>query len=241
MSAIEKALLETTGQKPQKKGEDRQKYLLRLAVHANDKLSDEEWDALERTAGATEWAVAAVKADNSKKTVPDFPDLEDAADEADEEADATEEAEDEGDEDDAGEEDADDEPEEGEEEEVTEAKTNGKAKPGGKKAPAKKPAAKKAPAPKVAAKGKDKPASKAVKSGGKKAAPAKGGKKPVSARRAVKLMIIKKPSLSVDDIMDQLKTKGYDPLSKLTVNTTRSETRDTIKLLNELGHTEIAL
>lgn len=171
MSTIEKALLEATGVKPRKSGETRQKYLGR--IHAGVvKISDEGWSSLEATAGAQEWANAAIEADNEKAPFPEFSDAEDA----------------------------------GDEEEVIEEK---KASP--------KKSTKPAAAKKV---DEDKPAA---------------AKKGPSMRRALKMIIIRKPKTSVDDLIGALEKKGYSPASRLTINTIRADTRDTMKVLKEAG------
>ena len=141
MSAMEKALLKATGAKPQKGGEDRQKFLLRLML-AVQKLPDEDWESLAQIDGAQDWFNAATDADNAEKPVSDFPDVKAAA-----EADAEEDE-------DQGEQENEDDQEEDEM-----AKTAKKAKPPAKGASAKKGAA--AKPVKAAAKeadGKKKPA-----------------------------------------------------------------------------------
>lgn len=233
MSKIEAALLEATGQKTEKRGEDRQKYLLRLALAANEKLSDEEWDALESTGGAQDWVTAAIEADNKEKDIEDFPDRED--EEEDEAAAAGKAGDaDDGDDDAAAEEAEDD---NDEEEEVD---TKSKKKPGGsgksKTKPAAKTPAKKEPAKaKTAAKTKPAPAKKAA--AGKSA----GGPKKDSMRRALKRIVVKNPKLSVDDLIGKLEAKGYDAPSKVTVTTIRADTRDTIKVMNEANLAEVEL
>lgn len=217
MSKIEQALLFATKQKPQKKGEDMQTYLVRLAVAASEKLSDEDWDLLEKTPGAQEWVNAAIKADNAEKDVEGFPDREDEdaevgdGDPADDAADANAEV--------------DDDPETEEDAEVDKP-----AKKSGAQAPAKKPAA--APTKKPAAKkDADKTPAKKTVAPAKKAA-ASG--KP-SMRRTLKIMVVKKPQLDADELIAKLKDKGYGDVSRLTVTTIRADTRDTIRVLQEAG------
>ena len=218
MSAMEKALLKATAAKPQKGGEDRQKFLLRLML-AVQKLPDEDWESLAAIEGAQDWFNAATDADNAEKPVPDFPDAE-----ADAEADA-EEDEDQGEQED-----------EDNQEEDEMAKTAKKAKPPAKGASAKKePAAKPA---KAAAKGADvkKPAKDAEK---KK--PGAAPKKGLSMRRFLKQMVVKKPSRTVEDLMEALEKAGYKSPSRLTITTIRADTRDTIRVLNEAGLTEVTI
>lgn len=221
MSTIEKTLLAATGIKAQKAGEDRAKFLARVML-AVQKLSDEEWEKLSAAEGAQDWYNEATEADNAGKAIADFPDAEavgDAADEAVEE----EDSEDDGG-DDEGEETAEDE----DEEEETKPKKAAKAG----KAPAK--AAKPAKAGKA-----EKPA-KAEKAPAKAEKPAKA-KKGTSMRRALKRMIVKKPSRTVDDLIAALEKAGYQTPSRLTITTIRADTRDTIKVLNEAGITDIAI
>lgn len=225
MSEIEKRLLAATKIKPQGKSEDRQKYLSRL-VGAVQKLSDDAWEDLESTAGAQEWANAAVDAEEKKKPIGDFSDSESDADVDD--ADDTD--------------DADDDSEEA-------AAAEGKG--GGKKAkavaaPSKKE--KQAAAAKTGKKAADaKP--EAPKSGGKgakggesksAAAPA-GAKKGMSMRRQLKMIIVKKPKTPVDDLIAALEKKGYVSPSKMTVASIRADTRDTLKVLNEAQLIEVEL
>lgn len=219
MSNIENVLLKATGQKPLKKGEDRQKYLLRIALAANDKLNEKEWDALGADAGVQDWVTEAVVADNEEKTIKDFPDLENEESE-DEDDGGSEEPVDDGDEDPD-----DTEPEEGDEEE--EMKTA--KKPGGKKPAAKAPAKPAKP---------DTKKTDAKKPAGKSTS---GGVKKISMRRALKQMVVKSPKLSVDDLIERLEKKGYDKPSKVTITTIRADTRDTIKVLNEAGLAKVEL
>jgi len=184
-STIESALLEATGVKPQKKNEDRQKYLIRLMMGVS-KLPDEKWEDLEAVEGAQDWYNNASDADNEEKELPDFADVEE-------------------------------EPEE-EEEEAPPAKASKKQA----KKPAKKPARKVAKAP----------ARKVAKAPAKKAAPSK---KKISARRELKLMVVKQPQITTDEIIARLEKKGYTPPSRITVTTTRSETRDTMRVIKASG------
>ena len=55
----------------------------------------------------------------------------------------------------------------------------------------------------------------------------------------IKRIVVKKPKITLDDLISELERKGYDLPSKLTVYTQRAETRDTIKALNEAGITSI--
>ena len=225
MSVIEKTLLSETGTKPQKKGEDRQKFLARVIAGVG-KLSDDEWEKLAKTDGAQDWYNAATEADNAEKAIPDFPDAKATVDE-DEAADddADDGAEDE--EDEAADDAADDQEEDADEEEDVAPKKTSSAKDGKKKpVPAKKEApvkksVKEAATPKKGAAAK-KPAA---------AAPKKG----TSMRRTLKMIIVKKPKMSVEDLIEALGKKGHTSPSKLTVSSIRSDTRDTMKVLVEAG------
>lgn len=245
-SKIEQVLLNATGVKPQRRDEDRQKYLIRLMVGVVN-ISDEDWAALEAEPGVQEWYNSATDADNAKKPVPDFPDLEvGEAEEDDAESDEPEE-----DQEDAGEEHG-----EPEEDVVEEDQTPSKKAP----KPAAKPAAtpsKKAAAGNGAAKGKV-PAGKASAKPAGKAAPAPAKAKPApapkpaaapkaaapkkgtSARRVLKLHLAKKPSASTEELAGVLEKKGLK-LSDLSISSIRADTRDTIKALNEAGITNIVL
>lgn len=244
--SIEKELLAATRCKPQKAGESRQKYLVRVML-AVQKLSDEAWADLEAVDGAQDWYNAAIEADNEHKEVPDFSDSEaqdpedgeDAEDDAADEDDAEEE---DADDEDAGGEDDDEDADEGDEDAVKEDAK--KVKPAAKRPAAKpvkatkpakatkptKPAAKAASAP-AAKPAKEAPAAKSTK--------AAGGKP--SMRRALKQIVIKKPKMSTDELIEALERKGYESPSKLTVTSIRADTRDTIRVLNEAGLTSIDL
>lgn len=68
--------------------------------------------------------------------------------------------------------------------------------------------------------------------------PAKKDKEPrvtkrTSACHVIKMMVVKKPSISVQDLSAKLKAKNLK-VSDVTVATIRSDTRDTLRVLNEL-------
>lgn len=67
-TTIEEQVMSATGLKP-KEGEDRAKWLARLANAADTKLSDEDWAELPDEAQA--WVNSAIEAKNEKKPVPD--------------------------------------------------------------------------------------------------------------------------------------------------------------------------
>jgi ribosome maturation factor RimP len=72
MSKIQKELTEAAEVDP-KRGEDRQDFLLRLALAVN-KLPDADWNKLSKDAQA--WVNDAADAANAKKELPEFPDAE---------------------------------------------------------------------------------------------------------------------------------------------------------------------
>lgn len=231
--SIEKTVIDVTKMKPAGAGEKRNKFLLR-AMLAIQKLPSDDWETLSRA--IQDWYNAAVEADNAEQPLPDFPDVKAAAPEPDEEDAQPEDPEDdEGDDDEPA-------PEE-EEEEVTTKTAAGK---GAKKPAPKKPAPKKAPA--IAAKsakpnGKapPAPAKKSAAPAPKKSAGASAGKKGPSMRRTLKMIVIKKPKTTTEELIEQLEKKGFKAPSKLTVTSIRADTRDTIKVLNEAGITGIEL
>lgn len=213
-SQIETTLLAATKQRPQKNGEHRQAYLLRLALTATEKLTDEEWDGLAATAGAQEWVNAAIDADNAKEQLDDFPDLQEEASAA-------------------------------------PAKKAAK-KPAPAPAAAKKPAAKPeveeeleedendlaesdAPVKGKSSASKQKPAAAPAK----KSPPtrASGG----SLHHTLKMIIVKKPQTSIDDLIKAAEKAGFPGPSRLTVATIRSDTRNTLKVMNEAGLISIEL
>lgn len=74
VSKIEADILEITGQDPQGKKEDRQKYFYRL-IKATADLTDEQFGE-ELSEPAREWSNDATKARQAGKEMPDFPDKE---------------------------------------------------------------------------------------------------------------------------------------------------------------------
>ena len=61
--------------------------------------------------------------------------------------------------------------------------------------------------------------------------------KVVSMRRFVKRMVVKKPSITVEAMLEKLKADGRNP-SKLTVASIRASMRDAMKVLKEAGYLE---
>lgn len=57
--------------------------------------------------------------------------------------------------------------------------------------------------------------------------------KRTSACHVIKTMVVKKPSISVQDLSEKLKSKNLK-VSDVTIATIRSDTRDTLRVLNEL-------
>lgn len=66
------------------------------------------------------------------------------------------------------------------------------------------------------------------------AKPKRSGGKRHSACHTIKMMVIKKPSITVKELSDKLKTKDLK-VSDVTIATIRSDTRDTLRVLNEVG------
>jgi len=61
-----------------------------------------------------------------------------------------------------------------------------------------------------------------------------------SACHTIKTLVAKKPSITVDDLSEKLKSSGMK-VSDVTIATLRSDTRDTLRVLNELGIGEFKL
>lgn len=57
--------------------------------------------------------------------------------------------------------------------------------------------------------------------------------KRTSACHVIKMMVVKKPSITVQDLSEKLKAKNLK-VSDVTIATIRSDTRDTLRVLNEL-------
>lgn len=226
MSAIEQAILGAIGAKPQRSGENRQKYLIRVMT-AVQKLPDDQWEELAATEGAQAWCNAAIEADNEKKDIPDFPDAEAAAEEEEPDTNDDEDSDD-------AEEDSDGDAEE--EAVTTKAKTAKTAKTTKAKAAKTKPKQAVKASGKKAANGLDQPA-KAAKPAAKPAAAGLARAKGV--KQVIKQLVIKNPRLTVDEILERIAKKNLPTPSRLTVSTFRADTRGTIKVMNELGLTSI--
>lgn len=61
-----------------------------------------------------------------------------------------------------------------------------------------------------------------------------------SACHTIKTLVAKKPSMSVEEISEKLKSTGMK-VTNVTISTLRSDTRDTLRVLNELGIGEFKL
>jgi len=87
----------------------------------------------------------------------------------------------------------------------------------------------------------DKPAktttTKATKTADKPAKKAKGnGSREISAQETMKVMILKKPSLTVDEIIEKLEAKGFKPTpTRLAVASIRSSFRNSLKVIINNG------
>jgi hypothetical protein len=84
-----------------------------------------------------------------------------------------------------------------------------------------------------------KPIEKAAKK--KEEAPAKSyAPRKVSACHTIKKLVAKKPDISVSDLSEKLKGEGFK-VSDVTIATLRSDFRDSLRVLNELGVGQFAL
>lgn len=91
-----------------------------------------------------------------------------------------------------------------------------------------------APKPKRAAKAKNGPTPK-KKAAAKETSMKKKAKTPATGASAMlKLLILKKPDISKEDIGERLKSKGMK-VSPLTISTQRAEFRHSLKVLQEAG------
>lgn len=72
----------------------------------------------------------------------------------------------------------------------------------------------------------------------KKAIPQSNRK--VSACHTIKTMVVKKPTISVAELSEQLKESGLK-VSDVTIATLRSDLRDTLRVMNELGIAQFTL
>lgn len=61
-----------------------------------------------------------------------------------------------------------------------------------------------------------------------------------SACHTIKTLVAKKPSISVEELSEKLKAQGYK-VTGVTISSLRSDTRDTLRVLNELGIGEFSL
>lgn len=230
VSAIERELCKVSKTPKMKSGGDRQEFLSTLVL-AVSKIPDEDWEAL--SDDAADWAQRASAAKNNGEELPDF--------------------EDEGDED-GGETKLDkDEREEttGVEDEDKKPRRAGKSQ---KSKPAKedeKMSSKKATtkSAKKSTNGSNEKSSRKTadaktKSDDKKATTKSAKKrepkvpselsKSKGIKVRIKMLLIKKPKSSADDLMEQLSKSG-EPPSMHTVRAIRAEFRQTVKLLKEQG------
>jgi hypothetical protein len=81
----------------------------------------------------------------------------------------------------------------------------------------------------------EKPAKKKEEAPTKSYAPRK-----VSACHTIKKLVAKKPDISVSDLSEKLKGEGFK-VSDVTIATLRSDFRDSLRVLNELGVGKFAL
>lgn len=155
--------------------------------------------------GAQEYMNAVTEADDNKTDIPLFPDEAGADDGDGEPADEAEE-------------------EEGDEEMSTATEDEDKPAKKSKKVPAKTAKSEKKAAPAKAAAKDDKPAKKASTRGNGK----------MSGGIRIRTLVVKKPTMSVDDIEAALKKEGYTH-SRVAISATRQSTRDTMRVLIKAG------
>jgi hypothetical protein len=235
MSDIQKELLEMSGITA-KKSEDRQAFLERL-VDAVQKVADKDeakWDEL--STEAQNWMNAATEETKAKEAITDYDEDEDeepAPKKKKKKAAAAEE-----DEEETTEEGDEEEEEKGDEEDEEEEKpVSTKAK---KKAPAKKAAAEKKAAPdkKPAKKAADeKPAKKAAADKPR----ASVTPKDTGMKVRIKKLLIKKPAMSVEDLMAKLEAGPGGAPSKYTVAGIRADFRHSLHVLKGEGLLEIEI
>ncbi len=215
---IEKEVASAAGLKVMKKGVDRQEYLKKMVeVVTGDEFADDDWEKL--SPAAQNWVNAAGTAINAGKDAPDpdgKPNGKDKPAKKSAKAEDVEESEDEGEEE--SEDDGDE--DEGEQDAKPAKKVKGKDKP----------AAKGKDDNKKAAKGKDKPAKKSAKPDKEKKQ--RGG--PDGMKIRIKKAILKKPSISTEDLIAEL-GDGENAPSKFTVSNIRAEFRHSLKVLADLG------
>lgn len=65
-------------------------------------------------------------------------------------------------------------------------------------------------------------------------------KRKTSACHTIKIFVIKKPSITVEELGKKLENAGLK-VSNVTISTLRSDVRDTLRVLNELGVGEFTL
>lgn len=252
MSNIEKIVTKAVGEKAQKKGETRQKFLRRLATTAQGMWFDEEedgtaieptdkandiWEQLEKDSdgeAAQQWINTVVLLLDKDDDLPDFPDIEEEA-----ETDEAVEAE--------ADEDGDTETETEEEEDETmlakneehEDEAPAKSKKKTAKAPAKKVAAKEKPAAKVKGKNGAAPVKKvaakdkSVKAKGKAGAPKRGSGP--SGYTTIRAIMRKNMGLKLPELLEALKAKDMGHLSKNAVSVIRSNFLQTCAELDAAG------
>lgn len=206
---VEEELLKLAGLKSSNGSQASLKKVLDACQKAIEE-DEELWEALSEE--AQEWINKAQTAADKKppKPLPPLVAKEEDAEEEDTETEAEDEDEAEADE------------AEAEDEEEDDVTTKKKSK---KKVVAKKKVAREAETPKA------KTAKKAsARDNG-------GGKKAISPRRQMKMLIVKKPTISVETLIE----KFGDQVSKLTITSIRSDTRDTLRVLVDAGILDMKL
>jgi hypothetical protein len=212
-----------------KKSEKDQAWFKRLVMGAEE-VDEDEWMALPEE--TQEWRNAGAEALEKGDEIPAPEDSPNESENDTESEDEDAEVDDESEEEDNGdaEEDTEDESEDedmrGHEDEEETMSTKSRKAP-----------AKKAPAKKAAAKGKAaKPIKeKAAKGNGKTPEKKARGGKPQGAQAFIRGLIIENPKVTTDELLDAIKKKGFQPMTRFTISTTRSSTMQTLRVAKDLG------
>lgn len=221
-SKIEQELIDATSLK-RKVAEKPQAWMTRLIKAAQD-LAEDDWEKL--TEPTQLWVNAGTKAIKAEKDIPVFPS-------------------DDGEEEEAGEDEPEEKParrssrraakeeEDEDEEEKPARRSSRRAAKEEEDEEDEKPARKSRRAARDDDDEDEKPAKKSAKK-----APASDRK--VGAQTAIKKLLCKNPKLSTEDLLERLEKQGYSP-TPLAVSSIRSGFRNTVKILNEAGLTDLDL
>ena len=219
-STVEDELVKFTKVK-RRNTEKKQTYLARVVKKVTE-LDDDVWEQMSEA--AQEWSNAASVAFNKKKDIPEFP-VDEEPEEGEEDVDDVDDESD----------DPEDEDDDDEEEEVKPKKTSKASKSttatkgSAKSTPSKKDTESKTSSkPKVSAKKEPKKAPK------KESAKTTEGGKPRGGGVAIKEIMVRDPHISIEDLTAELHANSFS-LTEFTIASIRSEFRQTLKVLNNLG------